>query len=120
MKFTTYIFLLFSLLSFTNCENNNSGNSIKDKTSANIDTAGISLKVLDSLHKRRNFKSHDISLIEYIRSNPNKPDSVRKVIYLLPLGNMNPEIEKIIKDEIKYLKLFFQLDVKMLDRLTFD
>jgi archaemetzincin len=90
----------------------------KDKIA--VDTTGYSLKSIDNLHERLNLKGHDQSLIDYINSNPNTVDSARKVVYLIPFGNMKPEIENLIRGEIEYLKAFLQLEVKMLDRIPYD
>jgi archaemetzincin len=85
-----------------------------------FDTTGYSLKVIDDLHERSTLKDYDINLVDYINSKPNKVDSTRKVIYLLPFGNMKPEVEKIIQGEVEYLKAFLQLEVKVLDRIPYD
>lgn len=90
------------------------------KQELKIDTAGISLSHIESLHERKTLKPKDRSLLEYINSNYNRPDSIKKVIYLLPFGNMKPEVEEIIKDEIKYLEAFFQLPVKLLNRVSYE
>lgn len=90
------------------------------KENINIDTAAISLKSIDDLHERLTLKSYDISLTKYINSKPNVVDSIRKVVYILPFGNMKPKVEKIIRSEVEYLKAFFQLEVKVLDRIPYD
>lgn len=63
---------------------------------------------------------YDKSLVDYINSNPNKIDSIHKVVYLLPFGNMKPEVEKLIQSEVEYLEAFLQLHVKVLDRISYD
>jgi archaemetzincin len=65
-------------------------------------------------------KDYDKSLTDFINSTPNKVDSVKKVVYLLPFGNMKPEVEEIIQAEVEYLKAFLQLEVKVLDRISYD
>lgn len=85
-----------------------------------VDTTGYSLKSINDLHERLTLKDYDKSLIDYISSNPNKVDSIRKVIYLVPFGNMRSDVEKLMQGEIKYLEAFFQLEVKMLDRIPYD
>lgn len=85
-----------------------------------VDTAGLSLKLIDDLHDRLTWRDHDMSLIEFINSSPNMVDSIRKVVYLLPFGNMKPEVEKIIREEVEYLEVFLQLEVKVLDRIPYD
>jgi archaemetzincin len=85
-----------------------------------VDTIGYSLKIIDNLHERLTLKDYDKSLTDFINSNPNKVDSLKKVVYLLPFGNMTPEVEKIIQEEIEYLTAFLQLEVKILDRIPYD
>jgi len=91
-----------------------------EKHKLSLDTQNYSLVSIDDLHERLTFKDYDKSLIDFINSNPNKTDSTRKVVYILPFGNMKPEVEKIIHSEVKYLKAFLQLDVKILDRIPYD
>lgn len=114
MKQILLIFLITILLGSCNSDKTKQG---KDKIS--IDTTGFSLKSIDDLHERLTLKDYDINLIDYINSNPNKIDSTRKVVYLIPFGNMKPEIEELIHGEIEYLGAFLQLEVKMLDRISF-
>lgn len=95
-----------------------SDKKVVDKLS--VDTTGFSLKSIDNLHDRLTLKDYDKSLSDFINSSPNMVDSTRKVVYLLPFGNMKPEVEKLIKSEVEYLKAFFQLDVKVLDRIAYD
>ena len=115
-----FVIILLSCL-IIGCDDNKSKEVIKTATSKiNIDTTEFSLSYLEPIHKRKNFKTYDASLFSYINSNPNKPDSIRKIIYLMPLGNMSPKIEEIIKNEAEYLKVFFQLEVKVLARIPFN
>ncbi|WKW46885.1 archaemetzincin [Myroides sp. JBRI-B21084] len=92
----------------------------KTENKITVDTVGYSLKPIDDLHERLTMKDYDKNLTDYINSNPNKVDSNRKVVYILPFGNMKPEVEKIIKEEVEYLKAFLQLEVKVLDRVSYD
>jgi archaemetzincin len=85
-----------------------------------INEESYALHGIDSLHERITIKDYDLSLINYIKSNPNKIDSIRKVVYLLPFGNMKPEVEAIIHSEVAYLKAFLQLDVKVLGKIPYD
>ncbi|WP_028981376.1 archaemetzincin [Sporocytophaga myxococcoides] len=118
-KFVAIIFIFWCI---TACDSSN--NKTLKKTHAasvvNIDTSDYSLNYLESLHRKRNFKRYDKSLTEFILSNPNKRDSVRKIIYLQPLGNMSDKVAGIIKEEINYLKSFFQLEVKILGNISFE
>ena len=99
----------------TNLDNEN-----KTENKLTVDTTGYSSKSIEDLHERLTLKDYDKNLIDYINSNPNKVDSIRKVVYLLPFGNMKPEVEKLIQEEVEYLKAFLQLEVKVLDRIPYD
>lgn len=106
-----------------NSDKSNMTNSDNDKKTENkltIDTFEYSLKSIDNLHERLTLKDYDKSLTDYINSNPNTVDSTRKVVYLLPFGNMKPEVEKLIQEEVEYLRAFLQLEVKVLDRIPYD
>lgn len=98
----------------------NPDNENKTENKLTDDTTGYSLKSIDDLHERLTLKDYDKSLIDFINSNPNKVDSIRKVVYLLPFGNMKPEVENLIQEEVEYLKAFLQLEVKVLDRIPYD
>lgn len=89
-------------------------------TPLNVDTAGYSLNAIKSLHQRLTVKNYDKSLAEYILSIPNKVDPTHHTVYLLPFGNMKPEVEKIIKEEIRYLEAFLQLKVTVLPIIPYD
>lgn len=107
------------------CNSNKSkiSNPIDENNTENeitVDTSGYSLKSIDDLQERLTLKDYDKSLTDFINSNPNMIDSNRKVVYLLPFGNMKPEVEKLIQEEVDYLKAFLQLDVKVLDRIPYD
>lgn len=118
MKQTLIIVLLTSLIWSCNSHTSNSTNHPDDKIPA--DTTGRLLRAIDDLHERLTVKDYDNSLIDYINSHPNKIDSIRKVVYLLPFGNMKPDVDKIIQSEAIYLHAFLQLEVKVLDRIPFD
>lgn len=118
------LIILISIL-VCGCHSDKSKTSNPDKTNKaaqalTADTTGYSLHCLEDLHERLTLKDYDQGLADYIRSNPNRPDSVRKVVYLLPFGNMKPEIEQLIRAEVAYLKAFLQLDVQVLDRMPYD
>lgn len=117
-----YQTIIIALLTFLlwNCNSDNVKQKNKDNNNITIDTTVYSLKSIDDIHERLTLKSYDQSLTDFIKSNPNKVDSIKKVIYLLPFGNMTPEVEKIIQSETKYLKAFLQLEVKVLDRIPYD
>lgn len=115
----TFIIALMTVLIWS-CNSDKSKQITKETDKVTVDTTGYSLKFIDDLHERLTLKDYDKSLINFINSKPNKIDSVRKVVYLLPFGNMKPEVEKLIQLEVEYLKVFLQLDVKVLDRMPYD
>ncbi len=113
------ICLLISILSCTkNSEIQEHKQSEIEKN--HIDTTTLSLAYLEPLHKRKTLKNYDKSLSYYINAIPNKPDSVRKVIYIIPLGNINPTTLEIIKNEVSYLNVFFQLEIRILEHAPFN
>lgn len=123
MKQTFLITLLSVLIWSCNSDKSKTkkpNNDNKTENKLTVDTTGFSLKSIDNLHERLTLKDYDKSLTEFINSNPNTIDSNRKVVYLLPFGNMKPEVEKIIQEEVEYLKAFLQLEVKVLDRIAYD
>ncbi|MFT5823561.1 MAG: putative Zn-dependent protease [Crocinitomix sp.] len=111
--------LLLPLLILTFFSCNNSLPKLDDQGVA-IDTVGISIRKIDPLHTRINMQDYDASLVEYINSKPNKPTAKKTTIYLLPFGNIKPEIDTIITNELVYLELFFQMPVKILDNVSFE
>jgi archaemetzincin len=117
-NFIQTIFYLFVVLIFCNCSNTLVENPISQKNE--IDTTGVSLNDVYKLHKKFNLKTYDRSLAEYIKSNINQPDSTRKIIYLLPLGDMETEVELTLKEEVEYLTKFLQLETKILRRVPLD
>lgn len=119
MKQSIFILILLTFFGW-NCNTDKSNEPKTEKEKKTINTDLYSLKVLDDLHEKKTIKKHDMTLEEYINSEPNKVDSIRKVIYLLPFGNMKPEVEEIIQSEIEYLEAFFQLEVKILEKISFD
>lgn len=121
MKHMRLKLLIISLLVITlGCNETTTNSNVRSTNKIQVDTAGLSLKILDDLHSRSTFKQYDQTLLNYIESKPNKVDSVRKVVYILPFGHMKPMVEEILKKEVAYLKAYLQLDVKLLDRITYD
>lgn len=90
-----------------------------DSTKA-INKKNYAINEIDNLHERLTLKNQDSSFEDFIKLNPNRVDSVKKIIYLLPFGNMKPEVEAILKNEISYFSAFFQLEVKMLQSIPYD
>lgn len=78
------------------------------------------LSNIEQLFEKINFKPQDKPLETYKTRKLHQPDNMHRTIYLIPFGNMKPEVEEILKKELKYLEAFFQLPVKLLDRVPFD
>lgn len=57
---------------------------------------------------------------QYLQINPNRPTSLRKVIYLLPIGDFSEEEQKVAKILRDYMSLVFGLEVKFLQRISAD
>lgn len=110
----------FLIVLIWGCDTNKSKQTNQQNNKIKFDTSGYSLNYIDDLHERLTLKDHDKSLLEYIYSNPNKVDSLHNVVYLLPFGNMNPEVEELLNSEVEYLKAFLQLEVKILERISYD
>lgn len=110
----------------SSCSSNSTESKVDNKIQADtisnvtLDTTGADISSLGHLHKRINLKNQDQSLADYAKSDPNKPDSIKKVIYLLLLGDMSDEIAKLLNEETVYLEKFFQLKVKVLPRIPFN
>jgi predicted Zn-dependent protease len=115
MKQAFILFFTIAIISSCNSKSSNESN-----ISATVDTTGYSLKSIEGLHERITFSDQDKTLFEYIDSKPNKVDETRKVVYLLPFGNMKPEVEEIVRNEVAYLEAFLQLNVKVMDRIPYD
>lgn len=122
MKYFGIALLLFSLSLVFNagCGGETVQKTVKKALPPSIDTSGVDLSCLLPFHKRKTFKDYDLPLVEYTNAGINRPDSVRKVIYLLPLGEMDDEVHGILKKEVAYLSAFFQLEVKILPRIPFN
>lgn len=115
------VFVIAAIFAFVGCvHNENKAISDSKRSIEEADTLGLSLSNIEHLHERKTLKAYDKSLVDYINSNPNRLDSIRKVVYILPFGNMKPEVEEIIRDEIAYLEIFLQLPVKVLDRVPYE
>lgn len=125
MKQTSILIGLATIL-LSSCFSNSTDQTIESKIQADsttnvaLDTTGADLSSIGHLHKRINLKNQDQPLADYAKSNPNRPDSIKKVIYLLPLGDMSEDIAKLLNEETDYLKKFFQLPVKVLPRIPFN
>lgn len=113
------LILIFAIAFISSCDSSPSNNSkIIDQT--DTDTTGYSLKAIERLHTRITLNDNDKSLGEYINSKPNKVNAVQNVVYLLPFGNMKPEVETILLEEVSYLEAFLQLNVKVMDHISYD
>lgn len=115
------ILIGLGILLLSSCISTTTDHESSDSTTnVALDTTGADLSYLEHLHKRLNLKTYDQSLADYAKSNPNKTDSIRKVIYLLPLGDMSEDIAKLLNEETDYLAKFFQLEVKVLPHIPFN
>jgi archaemetzincin len=56
---------------------------------------------------------------EYIKEDPTLPTVERKILYIQPLGKFNPQQRKIINTTAEYMRLFFNLPVKVLPDKAF-
>lgn len=56
---------------------------------------------------------------EYIKEVPTLPTIERKILYVQPLGKFNPQQRKIINTTAEYMRLFFDLPVKVLPDKSF-
>ena len=94
----------------------------KESTQVEIETKNelSTLSALDELHHRKTLARKDKSFQDYIDDSPNRPTEKQKTIYLLPFGNMKPEVKTIIEEEVKYLEIFFELPIKILDDVPYD
>lgn len=120
-KSPSILFTVVCMLFALGCNDNQKNkNGSADNTPLNVDTSGYSLNAIESLHQRLTVKRQDKTLADYIRSNPNRVDTLHKIVYLLPFGNMKPEVEKIIQEEVRYLEAFLQLTVKVLPSIPYD
>jgi archaemetzincin len=54
------------------------------------------------------------SFTEYQRSGANRPDTARRIIYLLPLGEFGDEATPSLEELRTYAAAFFQMEVKIL------
>ncbi len=55
---------------------------------------------------------------QYLRSNPVTLTPDRKTLYVLPLGEFDPQQRKIVDLSAEFLKLYFSCDVQTLDPLS--
>jgi archaemetzincin len=57
---------------------------------------------------------------EWLASSPTTARGSRRVIYVLPLGDMSPAQRKLVDDSADYLRRFFQLRVETLEPISED
>ena len=57
---------------------------------------------------------------QYVRGKPVRPDRQRRVIYVQPLGDFDPTQQKILDAAAEYLGIYFQLPVKVKERMSLD
>jgi len=115
----SFSLLLLSISLFTSCKtdtNQSEHHAVNENTL--LDTTGSSTEFLKHLHKKRTLKTYDQSLEEYLSSGPRVPDSIQKIIYLLPIGDVDTTYINFLDKERDYLERFFQLEVKLLPAVT--
>lgn len=113
----TYTIILAIVIILNSCSTSN--NEQQDKKIKKVKKVHSS-HPLDVLHERINLHDYDLTLEEFISKKPNKVSNGNNVIYLVPFGNMKPEVLEIIKDEIPYLNAFFQMSIQIMDPISFD
>jgi len=58
------------------------------------------------------------SFVQYIKSNPLRPDNTRKYIYISLLGDFDPKQKEIIQQTAQYMEDYFGLPVKFADPIS--
>ncbi|MEJ7860093.1 MAG: archaemetzincin [Pyrinomonadaceae bacterium] len=66
-----------------------------------------------------NFKEDGQTFEQYINSSPLLPTADRKILYIQPLGKFDQNQMKIIELTADYMRVFFNLPVKLLNVKTF-
>lgn len=124
MRFLTLNWIIvagFSLLLCSACTEGASEEiAEEEEIELKLDTTGAGLLAIEHLHEKINLKNKDKSLVEYANSDPNRPTGDQRVIYIMPLGYMSTEVEDALRMEEKYLEIFFQLEVEIMNRIPFD
>ncbi len=60
------------------------------------------------------------SYSQYLRDRPIRVDQRHRVIYIQPLGAFDPTQQKMLDQTAEFLRIYFQLPVKIRDRLSLD
>lgn len=60
------------------------------------------------------FQESGQTFSEYLEADPKLPDSVRRTLYIQPIGSFSPSEKKVVDAAADYLQAFYQLPVKML------
>ncbi|HEX8282120.1 MAG TPA: archaemetzincin [Pyrinomonadaceae bacterium] len=61
------------------------------------------------------FKEPGQTFEEYLKSNPTRPEGVRRVLYVQPLGSFTPAQTRVVGLTADYMSRFFGLPVRVLD-----
>jgi archaemetzincin len=132
MKTSAALIIFISLL-FAGCGGsvkNEAANStnISGATKGKKDYAGL-IKALEPFFKPMGkpgkydwlatFQESGQTFAEYLAADPNLPDTVRKTLYIQPIGNFSPREKKSVDAAADYLRAFYQLPVKMLSTKQF-
>jgi len=65
------------------------------------------------------FQESGQTFAEYLAADPKLPDTIRKTLYIQPIGNFSPEEKKAVDAAADYLQAFYQLKVKKLPSRQF-
>jgi len=55
---------------------------------------------------------------EYLKVDPIRPDDIRKIIYIQPIGSFNEPRQKVLNKTVEFMELFFGLPVKVRKNVT--
>ena len=85
---------------------------------------------LKNLHKKRgpimpgdwleSHEEHGQSVARYIKNKPNKPDNIKKFIYIQLIGKFSESQEKVLDQTLEYMQVSFGLPVKKLKSFPLD
>ncbi len=60
------------------------------------------------------------TFLQYRRSNPNRPTTKRKTIYVQPMGEFSPAQQKLVGETAELLSRFYNVPTKVLDPIGLD
>jgi archaemetzincin len=125
--FIVIIFIIFFLFFKDNISKTGSSMQI-NKTSSSITSLQEVIKKITPLHKKLlkpqpgdwldRFTEPGQSFKEYINSAPIKPNKNRNIIAVLKIGNFSSLQEKILQKTVTFMRLYFNLPVKVLKSVS--